>query len=156
MNAVSMATWWGKEGMLWSQTHQATFVFAFFNLGDSPVSGVFGWRNVMPCPQLLQQIRLLLSGTVTAAGSLSSVLRTLSPVPRMAARWLLQPQAPHRGPRRKGGKRGGGTYVSSIRKATFAQDTQSRCTSYVSLTRTGSRGHSDAREAGEVGTRLSW
>lgn len=41
--------------------YQATFTFASFNLRDNPVSGtsVFSCRNVMPCPQLLKQIRLL-------------------------------------------------------------------------------------------------
>lgn len=151
MNAVSVATcgsW--EEGGLWSQTHQATFVFAFFNLGDNPVSGtsVFSCRNVMPCLQPLTQIRPAAVAQRDRHRRRVPFLCSLHSVGCASHRCKV----PRQGPRRKGGKRGGGTHVASIRKTTFAQNSQSRCTCYVSSTRTGSRGHPDA---GEVGTRLS-
>lgn len=139
-----------EEGGLWSQTHQATFVFAFFNLGDNPVSGtsVFSCRNVMPCLQPLTQIRPAAVAQRDRHRRRVPFLCSLHSVGCASHRCKV----PRQGPRRKGGKRGGGTHVASIRKTTFAQNSQSRCTCYVSLTRTGSRGHPDA---GEVGTRLS-
>lgn len=104
MNAVSVATcgsW--EEGGLWSQTHQATFVFAFFNLGDNPVSGtsVFSCRNVMPCLQPLTQIRP--AAVAQRDRHRRRVpflfLCTLSAVPRIAARCHVKVQ---------GGKEGRG------------------------------------------------